>query len=196
MINLTKIKNKNKYQHGSIIYDSKEEVYFLWYLQELEAKGYIEKIEYHPKTYTLREKEYYHWIEELKTKKKDRYGVLLEECTYTYDFHWLWNESVKGIFYENIGSKKRLVYPFIAQRDVSCVDVKGGYSKYNRGSNYREFVVKQKWLRAKYDVLVQPVEPLKLFAKTFTPERFLFTDMAAKKRKINWEARGIEEFTE
>jgi len=183
---------KNKYQYQDITYDSKEEVYFLWYLSELERAGLVSKVEYQPKTYVLREPEHYQWEKQLKKKVKTMEGSLLRGCSYTYDFHWLWEEKTRGTFFDNITSGKKLTaVPFWTNRDVSCVDVKGGF----RGRNHREFEVKRKWLRDKYDIFVQEVIPGKLFAKTFTPERFLTCDsLLTRKRVINFEVRELGDF--
>jgi hypothetical protein len=194
---INEVGKKNKQEYGGIIFDSKEEVYFSWYLQELEKAGLISKgwTEYHPRSRVLCEPAYYYWEEKLKTKTVIRKGLLLKGCSYTYDFNWLWDKKARGIFFENIDSKKKLTPPFRAHRDVSCVEIKGSYSRKGRNSNYRETKAKIKWLYHEKNIFVQVIVPEKLFRQTFTPERYLLTDKGGQKRStITWDVKTLNEF--
>ena len=183
-----------KPQYQDVIYDSKEEVHMVWYFEELEQNGWIERVEYHPKTHTLLEPVFYTWKEELKTKTKARTNLLLEGCSYTYDFHWLWKDHARDVFYQNINSGQKLHCFFRAFRDVTCIDVKGTWK--GRSTDYQAFLVKQKWLWKAEDIFVQPTVPEILFAKTFTPARYLKCDKDIKRdRTIKFETKSLWEFT-
>jgi len=183
---------KEKYQCRDVIYDSKEEVWFSWYLEELREAGLIKEISYHPPSRALSHPVSYFWDKRLKTKKKLMHSQLLPGCSYTPDFLWMWDGKAKGIFFENIESRNKLQPFFWSQYDCSHVDIKGTHSRYN---DSREFEVKRKWMWYIYNIYVQKVIPENLFKTTFTPERFLVCDsLLTRKRVIKFEVRGLGEF--
>lgn len=62
----------------------------------------------------------------------------------------------------------------------------------------REFPYNQKLMLEKHKILVNKVIPIgtstSLFAKTFTPERFFFTDGGRPGRKINFKTKTLEQW--
>jgi len=183
---------KNKYQYQSIIYDSKEEIWFLWYLEELREAGFTGAIFYHPPPRVLSSPVSYSWNKQLKTKKKLMQSQLLPGCSYTPDFWWTWEDKAEGIFFENIESRNKLQPFFWSQYDCSHVDIKGTHSIYK---DSREFEAKRKWVWYIYNIYVQKVIPENLFKTTFTPERFLVCDaLLTRKRVIKFEVRELGEF--
>jgi len=168
-------------------FDSNEESWFSWYLNELKLAGFILEYKYHPKPFPLFDGENYTWIKQLKTKIKEVESQLLKPHTYQADFIIYWHHRAIGLFarYED---SKITDYPFVAQKSKelhwrTIVDVKG---EYNQNDAWRRFSIEQKWVWKEYKIYVQKVIPTKLFPATFTPDRFRLTDISEKPRKINY----------
>ena len=198
MINDIKMGRKTKREYKGVVYDSLEEVYIRWYLDELLEAGIIREVTYQPNAITLAPPQKYRWDEVLKTKSNTRHSQLLEGVTYTYDYRWLWNIGFADLFTINIkttpsfkkGEKKPC---FVAQDCESRIDVKGNFA--NRGANLREFEVKRKWLYFKTGLFVQKIIPEKLFEETFTPERYLYCNKSLKRlRTIHYRVIGLDRF--
>jgi len=169
-----------------IEYDSKEELYFSWWLIELELNGYIESWKYQPKPFPLSDKVYIHWQKQLKTKTKKMIKTMLQEHKYQADFLIRWTEKARGIFFASELNQNVMAYPFVADEIGdkryyrSIVDVKGTFS---RNDAWRRFSIDQKWVWQKFNIYVHKVIPVKLFKQTFTPLRYLQTDKSRKSRK-------------
>lgn len=178
-------------------YDSDEELYFVWWLQELKSAGYIESWKYHPKPFPLSDKVYIHWQKELKTKNKKMISTLLQEHNYQADFLIRWTEQSKDLFFASTLNQNILKYPFVADKIESgsyyrsIVDVKGTF---NQNDAWRRFSIDQKWVWQKFSIYVQKVIPIKLFQKSFTPIRFLDTNKSKKSRKLNYKPISLFEF--
>ena len=198
MINDIKTGRKTKREYQGVVYDSLEEVYIRWYLDELLEAGIIRDIKYQPNAIILAPSQKYSWDEVLKTKVNTKQSQLLEGATYTYDYRWRWVGNFKNLFTVDIesmpyfkkGSKKPY---FLNQYGESHIDVKGSFA--NRGSNLREFEVKRKWLYFKIGLFVQKIIPEKLFEATFTPERYLYCNkLVGKLRTIHFEVKTLDMF--
>ena len=178
--------------------DSKEEVYFSWWLDELFKAGYVDSWDYHSGLFKLSEKVQYQVDVKLKTKTRTDNLILLRAHTYTPDFVIVWNEKSKGIFYNNIGDMVDLKkFPFIANDDISYADVKP--AAWGHGDSFTQmFVVRQKWVYAKYKIYIQPIivtgKKSALFESTFCPQRFLLTDKSGKARKLKLDPVMVDEF--
>jgi hypothetical protein len=187
-----------KYGYRNGIYDSLEEIYMMWYLNELSKAGIIHNVIYQPEPILLSCKEEYAWVETLKTKNKARHSIILPGVSYTYDFVFKWDKKFCKLFSNdfecNPSYKKGEKKPyFMTKNSISRIDVKGGFAP--RGSNLREFEVKRKWAYKKTGMFIQKIIPEKLFQETFTPERYLFCDkLLSRKRTIKFEARSLIEF--
>lgn len=181
-MNNTNIKKptKNKPDYG--LYKSKEELYFSWYCEELLHKGYLKCFKYEPEPFILSNS---HKIIEtkevqLKTKSKivNKEKTILREHIYTVDFFLEFNtipESLK----DNV---------FITKDNKWYVEVKGSYDYENMS---RLFIINQKWIFQKFGIIVQMINPLKLFENTFTPERYLLTDAGRYERLIAWDIKKL-----
>lgn len=180
--------------------DSKEEVYFSWWLNELLDAGFIVDWEYQSKTYTLSERFQYQVCKKLKTKTKIEDRLLLHPHTYTPDFIIKWNKAAYSIFYMDIGDGMDIKkFPIVAQQGISTIDVKP--AAWGRGDDFMKlFTVRQKWLFQRHSVYVQPVvvtgKKTALFESTFTPGRFLFTDKSKAARKLKFRPVMLNEFLE
>lgn len=177
-------KNSSK---DSIHFDSKEEEYFYWYLQELDRQGYIHKINVNPQSFDLAAPVKFKIQTTKKQGKKvkivEKEATLVSGKLYTPDFEIIWTEKANGVF---IGSEKDLLekrVPFFASSLYSCIEIKPSYNMHNMT---RHFETNQAWVYNKHGVFVQKVIPQILFQQTFTPTRFLMTDGNTRERKISW----------
>ena len=183
-------------------YDSNEELYFSWYINELHEAGFIESIEYHPKAFSLFAKQSRSYDKQLKTKIISVQESLFNAHEYQADFLIWWNKDIaKDIFITNINSNERLFGKdpkiFITNtskntgKEYSIIDVKGNY---NQNDAYRRFSIDQKWVYANYNLYVQKIIPAPgLFQRTFTPDRYCKCDnKILQDRKINFTVRSLK----
>ncbi len=185
---------KGVYFYNGISYDSKEEIYFLWYLDELKAAGFIDSFRYHPPSFLLSEPVKYSYSKQLKTKIKHIEKALLQPHSYRADFYIWWHPKANGFLFSNKGNKK--IFPFIAHKTVNIenatvIDVKPIHDMHNMT---RQFHINQKWVYQKLGIYVQKIVPTKLFESTFTPERYLFTDKSLKPRKLAFQPVCLKAF--
>jgi hypothetical protein len=186
--------------------DSMEELYFLWYLEELKKNGYLDfehgqsislnpnnleslRLQYDRQTTTPKQK---------KIKIESKLHKYLElNRHYTPDFTIQWQPKAEGIFFcrENTKLTKKQEIHFIADESlVSIIDVKPTFQNPNHSYNFSE---KQAFVYFMTGIFVQKIVPLGkagMFAKTFTPNRYLFTDKSMAIRKINHKVRTLLEY--
>jgi len=188
-------------------FESKEELWISYYLDELLKVGFIIDWQYQPKTYTLFEPFTYEWQKELTKKNKTKVSALIRGHEYTPDFMMVWHEKARYLFFNSIEDKINLKEAnFIAHsgNNLSIIDVKPQFDMQNMT---RLFVINQKWMMDKFGLYVQKIIPIKetkhkqkssiwsgIFPKTFTPERYFFTDVSMKERKINYKAIRLNEY--
>ena len=190
---------------NEITYASKEEEYFHWYLQELIDAGYVDRIKYQPKPFPLSEKVQFIYQKQLKTKIKSIPKTLFREHSYQADFLIGWNQKAEQIFFFDIegGNPLKCIfldpynYPFMSYyreyntEHRSIVDVKGTF---NQNDAWRRFSIEQKWVWQKFEMYVQKIIPIKLFKSTFTPQRYLLTDISNKPRKLDYKPITLDQF--
>lgn len=176
-----KIKGQNPfpYEWNKMFFDSKEEIYFYWWLAELKEKGYIKNI---TKAATVM----------LEYPLVSCGHELLPGIEYTADYYF---EIIKDSdYFQDINSirispkarkNKALIYQIdkATGKKVCIVEVKGNFD--NRDKT-REVNIKRKWVHSKFDIFVELVKIPKLFEQTFLPRRYLKTDMNTTNRKINY----------
>jgi len=182
--------------------DSKDEVYFSWWLDELQMAGAISTWEYQTPTIELSKKKTYE-VDTLSPKLKKpgtKKYQLFPAHTYTADFFIVWGSLVSP-FHQTLNMRKRLDRHFVSQakliagvpRCVSRVDIKPSYVK--RTDNETLFRVNQKWVFDKTGIYIQAIQFEKLFSMTFTPQRYMITDKGQAIRKIrDWKVRSLEDF--
>lgn len=199
--------------------ENPDEMYFTWYLDELQEYGYIESYEREPETINVlpayvhtREK---HFVN--KENESEEFN-LLQPITYTYDFRVIWDQSAKNIFTEPFNKDKpfkfgepTFISHYIKMQDevklVSYVDVKPHVSAASFGggklASYYTFPFIQKFLMSNMGLYINKAIPKNqgkygvntcLFAKTFTPNRYKFTDKATMLRKIKWRVVSITSY--
>jgi len=190
---------------------SNEELYFAWYMEELWDAGFINGYEEHAKTFELSDPVSYNVVDKLlKTKIKNKDQTLLRENTYTEDFIIYWNKNAEGIFYEEVYTNKSVydkTTPFLIWSNtpsalISYIDVKSSVpTRFAKNvSSVYTFPIEQKWVMDKYDAYIQKVVPVGknncLFATTFTPKRYLFTDVVMSKRTIHHKIENLYNYAE
>jgi len=182
-----------KYAYAGVEYDSREEIFFAWWIDELVNAGYIKNYILQPETFTLADPYTYETIKVLKTKIKSIPKTLLQGHVYTPDVAITWDKSAHGIFYTNIYEQKAITTPFACHFGKSLVEIKPAFDQNNMT---REFMINSKWLLWKFGLYVQKVIPVPqidkkgnakpksaLFETTFCPDRFRWTDGGGQKRK-------------
>lgn len=180
------MKNKRNDQ-----FDSDEELYFSWYVEELETAGIIVKSIYHPPSIMVCPLQTISWMKELKTKSVIEESAFLFDLVYTPDWKLIWHPNVinrlvlvlKSLIYSTKSPLK--IFPFIGQWEkgliTSFIDVKGGYSAFGNKSN-QMFHVIQKVLYYHLGLYVQDIEPKELFTKTFCPNKYRSTPKLHRER--------------
>ena len=196
------------------------ELYFEWWLVEMQSLGYINNFVREPETQTVMEAGEYGRYKRFKTKEKEvEQFNLFPKITYTYDYKIIWNKSAEFLFYEEIMEQSIFLFskpPFIASREasliegdeyiVSYVDVKPTNSVQQRGgkvSSAISFPLKQRMLWERDRTYINKVVPMPmagtgynsaLFVKTFVPQRYLLTDGGKMRRKIKYKTTSLKEF--
>ena len=177
-------------------FDSNEEKYFSWYLDELTKRGILLKWGYHPKPFSLSDRTVRVYNKILKTKTIIKDSVILNKHEYQADFLLYWNPEWIDKFFMNLDEPvNHKDSPFIAQGGLnfSVIDVKGTFAG-PRNNSAITFPLNMKWVYQKYSIYVQKIIPDKLFAETFTPARYLFTDVSGKPRKIKFRVRMLNKY--
>jgi len=181
-------------------FDSKEELYFYYWLMELSSKGLC-SFKYQPKTFDLFKGSDY-------TIKFKSGKVTPRDVSYTPDFAVQWDERLRGILFSipETDDKKSIFIAF-KPGPVSVIDIKGGFSR-GRGANSSAitFPFKQKWLLQSTGLYVQKIVPISsyskkkdkqsgLFLDTFTPARYLLTEKGSE-RKLHHKPKMINKYLE
>lgn len=189
-------------------FDSDEEKYFSWYLDELVGLGYIDRYVLQPKTFELSEKVSMSWIKRMKTKNKLMISTILQPHEYTPDVGIEWGPKAENIFFNLAEGSYDNTAPFVAQRssrDVyySLIEIKPPFDQNNMT---RLASINIKWVYQNYGVYIQKVVPIPisktllpktaLFPSSFTPKKYLFTDKSGQPRKIKFPVTTVEEFIE
>jgi hypothetical protein len=206
------------------LFNPTQEDFFDMWAQELVDAGYIDELVSHPDVPTF---QLFDGLSKPFDKKKN---VILNPVAYTPDRIIKWNPKAKGIFYTPFEAENSMwsdcyfnpqyKHPTVIEESegfyYSIVEVKGPTG--NQKAYGQDFKFTQKWLWANTQQFVQkvmlsPIKPMKsdlkyLWATTFTPKRFLYTDKLStnknnpvpwrtipnKKGVPNWEVRTLEEF--
>lgn len=193
-------------------FDSDEELWLSWYLEELQEAGYIKSYIHHPESYILASPQKYSFFKSvaLKTKTVKSTLSILREHKYTPDFRVEWEHKAKGVFFDVFSSQTDLRrIPFIANADrcryghwpdfFSVIECKPTFSMYNM---QREFALNQKWLYQKKGIFVQKVivenkkKKTGLFPETFVPEIYKFTKKTKILKKLNYCVRTLHEYVD
>lgn len=193
----------------NIVFRSTHELHFYWYLKELQENGFVKLFytEENVKPYDLSEKTDISFINNYnKNNKKDSFN-LIRAAIYTPDFFVMWTPKALSVFIkihfdpkfnnEKLHTVSLINLPFTCiigeDKEVfSIIDVKNPYNK--QGSRTK-FTLLMKWVWDKYRIYVQEIHVEKLFAQTFVPKRYNYTDNSlTRKRTINIVNRNLNDY--
>jgi hypothetical protein len=177
-------------------FDSKEELYFSWYLEVLRNWNFVESWEKVEEPYKLTDDLVINYLKPMKrVKDKILTQTLFSGREYTPDFKIKWTDQAIGIFTKDLVNgivyKNKFDTPFISQYKTSIVEVKGVFDNNNMTRLATNNI---KDVYEKHGVYITIAKIPMLFKKTFTPERYLLTDKSFKPRKIKYATRTIKEF--
>lgn len=177
-------------------FDSKEELYFSWYLEVLRNWNFIRSWDKIETPYQLTEDLTIEYLKPMKrVKDKILSQKLLSGRVYTPDFKIRWTEQAIGVFTQDLKNgvlyKNKFTAPFISQGGISIVEVKGVFDNNNMTRLATNNI---KDVYEKYGDYITIAKIPMLFKQTFTPERYMLTDVSLKQRKINYATRTIKDF--
>ena len=168
-------------------FDSKEELYFSWYLDELKRQRYINHWQRNETSYNLFGGLVHSYIKPMKrVEDKILTQTILQPSSYTPDFIIYWEPKAIGIFVSKESKTVgKIITPFLCTDDelISIVETKGTF---DMGNMTRLANNNIKFVYEKYQVYINMVKVPTIFKHTFTPERYLFTDKSMQPRKINY----------
>jgi len=182
-------------------FDSKEELYFYWWLEELKKNGYVNQIKHEPLAFLFPglTTEY----TDRSTKKGTvKETVLISDSKYTCDFYIEWNQKARGLFYDlmidnskdkpvyNKSIRKILAHDFTGKH-ISYIEIKPSFDKNNMT---RLVKTKIAWTMDIHNVFVNLIKIPDWFKYSFTPKRYLITDNTKKPRKIKYQVTTLDEF--
>ena len=166
-------------------FKSNLELYFYYYLKELEEYGFVTNVGYEISTFILTKPYTREYLFQGKKKVLLKSEHLLHKSSITSDFTFDFLPKAEGIFYIGKNPIKCLAkeIPFrLANEDISnlqcLVEVKSVQERSATSSNI-SFPYKQKFCLEKYNKLIYKVKPYSsqgrgcLFEQTFTPARVL-----------------------
>ena len=162
------------------VFDSLDELYISWYLEELKQNGFILNYKYEPDSFILgnddvksRKLEYIQL--QTKVSRKESFPTLLQGHKYTPDFKILWNEVARNMFFIEHVKIDYINIPFTIYKSLnSIIEVKPNSGKH-RGSKDKTNI-SRKWVMDKYDLYVEQIMYEVLFNTTFYPTRFITKD--------------------
>jgi len=149
-------------------YDSLDELYFSYWLEELEE--YIWSWEAHPTPFRLFDGSIVTKEVQLKTKTKEVSKTLLQPHIYTPDF--IIKPNVDIMYFQNL---------FIRDNDNIYIEIKPKFDKYNMT---RLFHLNQKWVFEKFGIFVNQVIVDTLFKQTFVPRKCAFNKNGTRSKRF------------
>lgn len=172
-------------------YDSDEEVYFVWWLEEMVKNGFINQWS-RAREFELSKPVKREYKKKLKTKVKKELEHVFSGSNYTPDFEIEWNKSAVGKFVTNWESDFKKKTRFYCNGNlISVVEIKGSFDNRNMTRLVNQNI---KWMFQLYNIPVQLVKVPNIFKETFTPERYLKTNLSNRERKINFEIKSIKKY--
>jgi len=181
-------------EYLGILYESDEEKHFLFWVELLMLSGHILRVE-RGNTFSLTEGLVNEYSIEMPRKgtiiKRQQ---LLRPSVYTPDYKIYWNPKRHRKFVWTLD------YDSKCDKLIGHTDVDGNLytlieckSDFDRNNMTRLFISNQKFTWTMHDQYVNLCKIPELFAKTFTPPKYLYTS-TGKPRKINFEVRTLKQY--
>jgi hypothetical protein len=187
--------------YEGIPFESDSELYILYWLLELKAKGFIESIERAPEMQLspgLSNNYTKETVLKTKTKQESKFQSLLEPHFYTPEFKVIWVSPISDkiiwdisklgtekcnalIIGKSIQSVREL--DEVIQSYLTYIEVKPVHDFHNMT---RAFRINQKWMWEKRGIYINLLQPDLLFKSTFTPQTYLHTRKKRTERLIKW----------
>ena len=194
---------KTQYVYDDLKFDSKGEVYFYWWVQDLLSEGFIKDIIIHPHPFELFDKVSHSYLEVKKTKNNQKLETLMQPHIYTPDMAIEWNPIRSSYFVESVHCdfkfKKNKLIAMSQYSPFTYIEVKPTFDQNNMT---RLFMLNQKWVFDKYNEYVNLVKidtksvESSWFALTFVPKRFLLTDAGVRGRAIHYPVKTLGDYLE
>ncbi|MFT7282456.1 MAG: hypothetical protein ACI9DM_002191 [Cyclobacteriaceae bacterium] len=176
-------------------YDSDEEVYFTWYLDELVEAGMVKYYFKNTSPIKLTSEVTHNYVKKMKrVADKQLTQTILKGSEYTPDFDIFFTAQAKGIFVSQIGDgTEKIDTPFIADASFPLVSVetKGSFDQNNMTRLVRNNI---KFLYQRHGIFINLLMVPDIFKKTFTPQRYLLTNKTKKPRTINFKTISLDQF--
>ena len=177
--------------------DSLEELFFSWYLSELCDHGYISGVISQPSPFTLSSGLGHTFIKKMKTKDKILEETIIKPSIYTTDFYIKWEEKALGVFVNTLDTDDKVMKGAAPRLDI-CDNDLNGYNevkpKFDQNNMTRLARTNIKWVWANHGIFINLSVIPNLFKKTFTPQRYLTTNLSGKPRKLDYTPRSLEEY--
>lgn len=177
--------------------DSNEELYYAWWLSELCDAGFVSAVITQPEGFELHPGFCHTFIKKMKTKDKIQEETIIKPSVYTTDFYVKWTEKAVGVFINLLDTDDKIMKGQSPLLDI-CNKELGSFTevkpKFDQNNMTRLARTNIKWVQDKHGIFVNLVIPCKLFKKTFTPERYLTTNLSGKPRKLDYKPRTLKEY--
>lgn len=199
--------------------ENPHEMYFRWYLEELQEQGFIKKFEREPELLAIFPKLTHKREKHFKSKPNTlEVFNMFQPTNYTYDFRIIWTDKAMNIFVELYEPDGFFIFGqpvFVAHHIkiddiievVSYIDVKphNAAARFGGGkmASYYTFPLIQKYLFMSKGLYINKIIPIHtgkhgrgscLFAITFIPNRYKWTDTAKQLRAIPYRSKTLISF--
>lgn len=184
----------------TMICDSDEEVYFTWWMFELFCAGYIQLYDKAEEIYLSPSYDKVVWTVKKPFLKEVE---IMSGHKYTPDFYIEWAEKASGIFF-SLGNPQEELFTFeVGDGNQSLVEVKPAFDQNNMT---RLAIVNIKWVKEKHGDHINLIIPNNipdkgkrqrkkcLFHETFTPKKYVLTNISGKPRSIKHPVRSLEDY--
>lgn len=178
---------KSKIVYEDLELDSKEELEFIYWLNEGKDAGLIKSYIYQPPEYLLFDKIVV--TKRLKKGKKevDKEVTLLNSHIYSPDFNIFFSDKFLELCKNNEWNK---IFKVLENDKPLICDIKGSFS---RNGGDRSFSINQKWMYQKYGIYINKIVPADLFKITWVPE---LARLTPKKKQIVEKYKNIKSLNE
>jgi hypothetical protein len=200
------------HEYNGTLFDSREEIWFAKWCEELEKAGYLKGWVKETKSRLITKGLIIEYVKEtqLKTKLKKELKkiAILKPSEYTPDFEIRWSKKGYVIFVTSLDEKFNKDKYFRTQHPIDdevpmCVEIKPDFDQKNME---RLFVNNQKFLWETKKIYVNLIHPIHLFKDTFLPdkcrEEFIYKKTTVTKRgiktpgmwKVEWKPKTLAEY--
>jgi hypothetical protein len=184
------------------MFDSDEELYFSYFLEELLSIGVILSYEHNPEPFVLTKGFNKEYQKILKKSTKILTQKVIGKKIYTTDFKIVWNpdKDISIIAQDIDDTILKITCPFLYKKEkqsddtiqlISYVETKGIF---DRNNMTRLFQQNKAWLFDKYQIYINLIKLPSFFEETFTPQKYLFTKIKKDTRRLKYTPKTIKEF--